>query len=177
MRKNFRRTESHSRYIINERITAPFLRVIKADGSQIGILSRDEVLRKAREEELDLVLLSAHAEPPVAKLVNFKKFLYQESKKNKEAKKGVKKSLTKDVQLSLFIGPNDLERLKTKTQDFIKEGHQVRLKLPLRGRELGKKDMAFDLIKRFINALGDINVSLPPKMQGRIVFAVLSRKK
>lgn len=126
---------------------------------------------------MDLVLIAPSAKPPVAKITDFKKFLYQEEKKLKEAKKGIKKSIVKDIKISLFIGPADLERMVEKGTEFLEEGNQVRLNLTLKGREIAKKDMAFDLIKKFIAQLGDVNISKEPRVEGRVVRAVISRKK
>ncbi|MCL4364158.1 translation initiation factor IF-3 [Patescibacteria group bacterium] len=164
-------------YFINYRIEAQTLRVIDEKGGQIGVISKEEALRKAQELGLDLVLIAPKAQPPVAKIIDFKKFLYQEEKKAKEAKKGIKKSTTKDVTLGLFIAEGDLTRLENKAKEFLAEGHQVRINLTLRGREMGKKPMAFDLVNKFIVSLGDVNVSKPPKIEGRVIRSVVAKKK
>ena len=126
---------------------------------------------------LDLVLIAEHATPPVAKLIDFKKFMYQEEKKLKEARKGIKKGVVKDLKLSLFIGPADLERTLNKGIEFLKDGNQVRFNLGLRGREMGKTKMAFDLIHACIAKMGEVNVAKEPKLEGRVVRAVIARKK
>ncbi len=164
-------------YYTNYRIEAPTLRVIDDQAKQIGVMTKAEALRIALEKELDLVLIAPQAQPPVAKIIDFKKFLYQEEKKQKEAKKGVKKSTVKDLSLSLFIGPADLERLEHKGHEFLDGGHQLRINLTLRGREMGKKPMAFDLVRKFIVSLGEINISKEPKIEGRVIRAVVARKK
>lgn len=168
---------NHKFYFTNYRIEAPTLRVIDQEGKQVGVLSKEEALKAAQAQELDLVLIAPHAEPPVAKIIDFKKFLYQEEKKQKEAKKGIKKSIVKDVNISLFIAEADLQRVETKAQEFLGEGNQVRINLKLNGREMGKKNMAFDLMNKFIGTLKDINISKEPKMEGRVVRAVVARKK
>lgn len=177
MRYTHNRNPHRKFYQLNYRIEAPSLRVIDEKGGQLGILSRDEALRTAQEREADLVLIAPKAQPPVAKIIDFKKFLYQEEKKQKEAKKGIKKSTTKDVMLSLFIAEGDLERIIAKGKDFLEDGNQLRVNLSLRGRELGKKDMAFDLVKRYIASLGEVNISKEPRMEGRVIRAVVARKK
>lgn len=164
-------------YTINYRIDAPTLRVINEKSEQIGVLSKEEALRKAQEVEMDLVLIAPKAQPPVAKIIDFKKFLYQEEKKAKEAKKGIKKSTTKDISLSLFIAEGDLLRLENKAKEFLSEGHQVRVNLTLRGREMGKKPMAFDLVNKFIASLGEVNISKPPRIEGRVIRSVVAKKK
>lgn len=177
MRISHNRRPQKKFYFINYRIEAPTLRVIDEQGKQVGVITKQEALNIAQTKELDLVLIAAKANPPVAKIIDFKKFLYQEEKKQHEAKKGIKKSVVKDIMLSLFIGPADLTRLVNKAKDFLDSGNQVRINLTLRGREMGKKDMAFELIKKFIISLGDVNISKEPRIEGRVIRAVVARKK
>jgi translation initiation factor IF-3 len=164
-------------YIVNQFIRGDQFRVISDDGKQIGIVSRQQASDLAAEKGVDLVLISGKAVPPVVKVIDLHKFIYQEEKKAKEGRKGQKKSQIKDIAISLFIGENDFLRLVTKAKQFISEGHQVRIKLILRGRELGKKNMAFDLINKFISLLGEISVTTPPRLLNKIILAVVSKKK
>jgi len=164
-------------YLINYRINSSKLRVISDQGDQIGILSKDEALKKAQEANLDLVLIAPNANPPVAKIIDFKKFLYQENKKVKEAKKGIKKSITKDINLGLFIAQADLERLVNKAKEFIANGNQVRVNLTLKGRQITKKNMGFELINKFIDLIGEVNISKEPRLEGRVIRVVISKKK
>ncbi len=177
MRTNYRRREKRPYYILNERIQASTFRLIDDKGKQISILSRQEALNLSREKGLDLVLINIRTNPAVVKLIDFKKFLYQEKKKLKEARKGIKKNIIKNIKLSLFIGKGDLDRLIKKTQEFLNNGHQVRIGLLLRGREVGKKPLAFDLVNQFIKSIGEVSISMPPKIQGRVIIAVIGRKK
>lgn len=151
--------------------------MVDAEGKQVGVLSKDEALKQAQELEMDLILIAPQAQPPVAKIIDLKKFLYQEEKKAKEAKKGVKKSTTKDIKLSLFIAEADYERLAEKGREFLADGNQLRVNLSLKGREMGKKDMALQKVKMFIVSLGDVTVSKEPRVEGRVIRAVVSRKK
>lgn len=153
------------------------MRLIDDKGKQIGILSREEASHIAQEKQLDLVLITNHVQPPIVKLIEFNKFLYQENKKQQEEKKGSKKAGIKDIKLSLFIGRGDLERLVKKAVTFLEEGHQVRIGLLLKGREMGKKQMGFDLINQYIANVGDVTISHEPKIQGRVIIAVIGRKK
>lgn len=153
------------------------MRVIDQEGKQIGLLNREEALKKSDELGLDLVLIAPNAKPPVAKIIDFKKFLYLEEKKEKSARKGIKKSIVKDIKLSLFIAQGDLDRLIGKGKEFLEEGNQVRINLMLKGREMGKKTMAFDLVNKFIASLGDVTVSKEPRQEGRVIRAVVGRKK
>ena len=169
--------EQRKFYAINFRIEARELRILDDQGKQIGIHTKQDGLNMAQEKGLDLVLIAPKANPPVAKIIDFKKFLYQEEKKQKVAKKGERKSTVKDIKLSLFIGPADLQRLEEKGKEFLADGHQLRLNLTLRGREIVKKTMAFDLINKYIGTLGEVTVSKEPKIEGRVIRAVVGKKK
>jgi len=177
LRNFYRHRPEKKFYFINHRIEAPTLRVIDKEGKQIGILSKFDALKQAQTQELDLVLIAPKADPPVAKIINFKKFLYQEEKKQKEAKKGIKKSIVKDIKLSLFIAKADLNRLINKAKDFLDAGNQVRINLLFRGREIGKRALGFDLINKVIKDLGEVNISKEPRLMGRIISTVISRRK
>lgn len=174
-KNNFQKTGKY--YFTNYKIEEQKLRVVASDGSLIGIISKDEALKMAQELGLDLVLIAKNATPPVAKITDFKKFLYEQEKKEKEAKKGAKKSTVKDVQISLFIGPADLQRIIDKTKEFLQDGNQVRLNLTLKGREVTRKDKALELANAFILNLGEVVVSKEPRLEGRVVRAVLTKKK
>ncbi len=176
--RNFNRNRKGRKfYTINQQITAPQLRVIDSEGKQIGLLSRQQALEEAQASELDLILIAPHSNPPVAKVINFKKFLYQEQKKEKEAKKGVRKSTVKDIKFSLFIAAADLQRLVDKSKEFLADGNQVRLNLTLKGREMAKKEMALDHVRKFIKMLGEVNISKEPRVEGRVIRAVVAHKK
>ena len=179
MRKKQQRRQftPKKRYITNERIRGDEFRLIDDKGEQVGVVSRDEAFAYAKAREIDLILIASQAKPLVVKAIDLHKHIYQEEKKNKDSKKGQKKSGTKDVQLSLFIGEGDLERFRKKSIEFLEDGYQVRIRLLLKGRELGKKPMAFDKVHAFIGSLGEVTVAVPPKMQGRVCTAVVVRKK
>ncbi len=177
MRNFYRPRPVRKYYTINFRITATNLRVVDDQSKFIGLLTKEVALRMAEEKGLDLVLIAPNAKPPVAKIIDFKKFLYQTEKKEKEAKKGIKKSIVKDLKVSLFIAVADLERMVKKGKLFLNDGNQVRLNLTLKGREIGKKQMAFDLLKKFIGLLGEVNVSKEPRLEGRVIRAVISKRK
>lgn len=177
MRNRQHTTPNRKYYITNYNISASPLRVVDHESKQIGVITKEEALNLAKEREEDLVLIAPNAKPPVAKLIDFKKFLYQEDKKQKEAKKGIKRSIVKDIKLSLFIAEADLKRLEEKAKEFLSEGNQIRLNLMLKGREMGKRDMGIGLVNTFIQSLGDVNISKEPRLEGRVIRSVISRKK
>jgi len=165
---------STKRYLINEKIQSSPLRVIDSEGKQIGILTRQEALMKARELDLDLVLVAPQAQPPVAKIIDYNKFLYQEQKKEKKAKKS--KSETKDLNLSLFAAKNDFDRLVRRGNEFIKEGYQLRLNLVLRGREMTKVQRGMEIVNQFVGQLEGVKIIKPPKLEGSVIRAVVAKK-
>ncbi len=146
-------------------------------GGMVGILDRSAALQHARDNEIDLVLITPNANPPVVKAIDFNKFIYQEEKKERESKKGQKKVGTKDVQLSLFIDGHDLERLRSRAEEFLHDGHQLRVRLPLKGRQMMRKDRAMELIKSFIASLENVKVVNEPQFQGRVLMAIVVTQK
>lgn len=165
------------RYIINENIVGTEFRLIGEDGKQIDVLSRQQALDYAKELGTDLVLIAPGSRPPVVKAIDIHKYEYQEQKKLKDGKKGAKKSQIKDLKITLFAHENDLKRLQKRAFDFLNEGHQVRLRLVLWGRQLGKRDMAFTHINSFIKGVDNAEVSSEPKFQGKVLSAVIIKKK
>ncbi len=112
-------------------------------GKQIGLLSREEALRKAQELDQDLVEIAPNASPPVAKIIDFKKFRYLEAKREQQIKKKSHEVELKEIRLRPFIGEHDFRVRVNKTQDFLKSGNRIKLVVKFQGRELGKKEFGF----------------------------------
>jgi translation initiation factor IF-3 len=124
-------------YKINNQITAPQVRLIGEDGRQIGIMAKDEALEYAVGQGLDLVLIGENAQPPVAKLADFKKFRYQEEKKAKETKRGQKASGLKEVRVgSPFAAAGDIETKVRQTTQFLEDGYLVKVVVKFVGRQI-----------------------------------------
>jgi len=119
---------------INKEILVPELRVILPNGDNLGVVKREEALKKAMELELDLVEISPNANPPVAKIIDHGKWQYLEKKKIKEQKAGTKQTETKNLQVKVQTGEHDLELKAKQASKFLSEGHRVKLDLYLRGR-------------------------------------------
>ncbi len=167
-------------YRINERIYAQSLRVLDHEGKQIGILSRNEAIDKARADNLDLVEIAPLAKPPVAKIIDFKKFLYQEEKKKREEKKKAKSSDTKEIRLGPFMSDNDLGNMIKRCREFLLEGDKVRLVVKFRGREVTRSEFGRQVLDKVTLAVSDISkVDREARMEGRQMVEVLSpeRKK
>ncbi len=180
IKKNRYQQENKKFYRTNERIFAQTLRVIDAEGKQVGVLSKQEALEKARTEDLDLVEVAPQAQPPVAKLINFQKFLYQEEKKKREEKRKAKTSDTKEVRLGPFMSDNDLQVMIKRCREFLTDGDKVRLVVKFRGRQITRTEFGHGVIRKVIEAVNDISkVDKDAKMEGRQITAVLSpeRKK
>ena len=135
---------------INNQIRAPEVRVIGSDGRQEGILKIDEALKKAQEEELDLVEIAPTAKPPVVKIVELGKFRYEQEKKLKKEKKKTKASELKEVRFSPFIAEHDYSTRIEKIRDFLGESNKVRLVVVFKGRHMDSKQFGYKLFKRVI---------------------------
>ncbi|MGB9637275.1 MAG: translation initiation factor IF-3 [Microgenomates group bacterium] len=165
-------------YRINQYIQAKEVRVIDEDGKQIGIMPIFNAIQKAREAGVDLIEVAPNANPPVCKIIDFKKFKYLEAKKEKEEKKGQKGGDLKEIIFSPFIAQNDLNTRVKKIKDFLSQGNKVKIRIKFSGRELGKKEFGYKLIERVLGELKETaNKEGEPKFQGRELFLILSPNK
>jgi len=161
-------------YRINNRITSPKVRLIDKKGNYLGIFSIEEALRLAREKNLDLVEISPKEIPPVAKIIDFGKFLYEIRKKERGIKK--KKQEIKGIRLSLRVGKHDLEVKKNQVLKFLSDGQKVKVELVLKGRERTHIDLAKGIINDFIKSLGEgIKIEQPLSIQGGRITILISR--
>lgn len=164
--------------IINERIREPEVRLIGSDGSQLGIMSSQEALSRAREEDLDLVLISPNADPPVCRITDYGKFRYERSRKEKEAKKKQKIVELKEIRLSPNIDTNDINTKMNAARKFLAKGNKVKITLRFRGRELSHIATSRHVLDDFADALSDVaTVEKPSKQEGRSISMVLAEKK
>lgn len=162
------------RVIANQFIRATQLRVISESGEQVGILSKEEALEQARLAEKDLVLITANANPPVAKIIELAKYKYQLQQKEAASRKKAKAQEIKEVRFTPFMGEGDFEARLKKVVGFLKKGDKVRLSLQFKGRAITKKEFGYDLFSRVVEATQDIaTVELEPKMMGKKLIAQL----
>lgn len=177
-RKNKRTPDTRKFYRTNDRIFAHTLRVIDAEGKQIGVITKAEALNKAVEMGMDLVEVAPQAVPPVAKIIDFNKFLYQEAKKKQEEKKKAKVSETKEVRLSPFISDNDLQVMVRRGREFLEDGDKVRIALKFRGRQITHPEFGREVINKFIESLSDISkVDREAHFEGNQLIALLSTER
>lgn len=148
------------------------------NGKQIGVLSKLEALQKAKELGIDVVEIAPNAKPPVAKLIDFKKFKYQEAKKERENRKSAKNVGVKEIRLRPFTGKHDFDTRVVQTSEFLREGNQVKISVFFRGREIIRKEFGYEMMKRFIGALESVRVVREPHMEGKnLVAMVVSERK
>jgi translation initiation factor IF-3 len=163
---------------INEEIKAKEVRVISADGEQLGIMPIKEALAKAEELNVDLVEIAPNADPPVCKLIDYGKFLYQLEKKAKEAKKKQKIVEVKEFKIRPWIDQHDFSYRLDQMKNFLQEGNKVKITVKFKGRELMHTDMGFELTNKVVNELKDFcEVEKPAKMEGKNIVVVLTPKK
>jgi len=162
---------------VNGRINAPKIRVIGADGQQVGIISLNDALRKAEEAGLDLVEISPNAVPPVCRIMDFGKFQYEESKRKHAAKRKQKQIQVKEVK---FRPGTDVGDYQTKLRNlirFLEEGDKVKLTLRFRGRELAHQELGMEMLKRLEGDLKDYGVVEQfPRLEGKQMVMVLNAK-
>ena len=158
-------------------IQAPNLRVIGVSGEQLGVLTRQEALEKAKQQELDLIEIAPQASPPVAKIANFQKFRYEESKKERASKKGPEGGL-KELWLSPRIDEHDLKVRLTRTEEFLKKGYKVKLTVKFKGREMAHQELGYRVLQETLALLGDkAGVDREPKMEGRKLSMIVGKSK
>lgn len=157
---------SHTR--INGEIRYPEVRVIGTDGEQLGVMSSRDAQLMARDAGVDLVEISAGANPPVVKIIDWGKFQYQKMKELSKAKKKSRPSELKQMKLGLKIGDNDLNIKIRKIREFLDDGDRVKIMIVFRGREMAHKELGNELANRIVELLGsDAVVDGKPQMSGR----------
>ena len=164
---------------INNNIRSPKLRVIGHNGDNLGVLTKDEALAAAKALGLDLIEVSPHAEPPVARIADYGKYTYETSKKLKEVKAKAHVTETKTVQISVSISDNDLMMKAKKTAEWINEGHRVKIDLQLKGRT---KYMDEKFLRERLNRIlaiipADYKIAEPLKKVPKSMMIVLEKAK
>ena len=164
--------------MINEEIRDREVRLIGADGEQLGIVPSKEALRLAREAELDLVKVAPMAKPPVCKIIDYGKYRYEMARKEKEAKKKQKSIEVKEIRLSPNIDVNDLNTKTVNARKFLEKGNKVKITLRFRGREMAHMNASRHILEDFAKSVEDIAViDKPIKQEGRSLTMFLSGKR
>ena len=164
--------------LINEEIRAEKVRVIGSDGSQLGIMSRNDALANAYDAGLDLVEMSPNADPPVCKVMDYGKFLFEKTKKEKESKKKRTTVEVKEIKFSCRIDKHDFETKINHAKRFLGDGNKVKVTIVFSGREMNHTDRGYDLMTSIKEALVDIGgAEKAPSLDGRFMTLVISPKK
>ena len=160
---------------VNGKIRAREVRVIGAEGGQLGVYPLNEAINLARQQGVDLVEISPNAVPPVCRLVDFGKFRYEQAKKEKESRKHQHASTVKEVQLSPRIDPHDLGIKTQHAIDFLCEDMKVKVALKFRGREMAHTEVGFEVIKQFIENITPFgHPDFQPKLIGKAINLMIS---
>ena len=163
---------------MNEDITAKELRCTSDSGENYGIIPTAQALAIADEAGLDLVLIAADATPPVAKIMDYSKFKYQQEKKKKEAKKNQKIVVVKEIKLSVKIAENDINYKVKHAIEFLEEGNHVKFRVFLKGREMANPEAGVEVLRRVWAMIEDIAImDKDPKLEGRYVNLLVTPKK
>ncbi|HOJ37797.1 MAG TPA: translation initiation factor IF-3 [Ignavibacteriales bacterium] len=163
---------------VNEEITAKEVRVIGPDGTQLGIMDIKSALEKAEELELDLIEIAPQANPPVCRILNLSKYIYETQKKEKLQKKNQVQVIVKEIRLHPNTDTNDVEFKARHATEFLQQGNKVKVSVLFKGRELAYTEQGENLLKRFIEKLGDIaKMEQDIKMEGRNMSILLAPNK
>ena len=163
---------------MNERIRAREIRVIDADGNQLGVMAPYDAIKKAREQNLDLVEISPNAVPPVCRIMDYGKFLYEQEKKERAAKKNQKQIVLKEVKFSVNVDEHDYLTKRNHVLRFLGEGDKVKASLRFRGREMAHQNLGRDVLDRLIREIGEKGiVEFRPRMEGNTMHAILAPPK
>ena len=162
-------------YLVNEQIRLNQVRVISDDGVMLGIMSSQEALKLAEQKNTDLVLMVPGAVPPVCKLIDYGKFLFDKSKKEKEMKKNQKIVELKEIRLTSKIEEHDFNFKTRNAIKFLKEGNKVKANIRFRGREMAHPHLGEEVLTEFTDALKDYGtVETRPKMEGRNMSVIIN---
>jgi translation initiation factor IF-3 len=169
--------QKQQRVRINEQIRVPEVRLIGADGQQVGVMPTKEALAHAAEAHLDLVEVAPQASPPVCRIMDYGKFKYQQSKKQQEARRRATMIQVKEIKVRPKIEEHDMGFKLRNTRRFLEEGDKVKISVIFRGREIAHTDRGFRLLAQMAEALADVgNVEQTPKLEGRNLSMIVSPK-
>lgn len=150
--------------------------VIDNEGNNLGVIERDEAIAKAKEKSLDLVEIAPMANPPVAKIVDFQKFKYEENKKEQAAKKNAKNVELKEIWLTPRIAEHDLQTRLRRAENFLSDDNKVMFRVKFKGREMANMSLGFELLKKIFAQLeGKIQIEREPKAEGRSITAIIGK--
>ena len=162
----------------NERIRAREIRVIDENGEQLGVMAPFEALKMARERSLDLVEISPNATPPVCKIQDYGKYLYEKDKSDRAARKKQKVIVIKEVKFSVTVDEHDYQTKKNQAVRFLGDGDKVKASLRFKGRQMAHRDLGYKIINKLILDIGEAGiVEFMPRMEGTTLHAIIAPAK
>ncbi len=162
-------------YPINNEIREKEVRLVSQDGEQLGIMPSRDAMRIAEEAEMDLVMISPSAKPPVCRVMDYGKFIYEQAKKEKEAKKKQKIVEIKEVRFSPTIEEHDINIKANNARKFLNDGDKVKVTIRFRGREAEHSHKGYEIMNSFFKKLEDVgSIEKPAKMEGRNMTMVIA---
>ncbi|HEX9959577.1 MAG TPA: translation initiation factor IF-3 [Pyrinomonadaceae bacterium] len=174
-RPPFRREPLHR---TNERIRVPAVRVIDEEGEAIGVMDTRDAIQRARSVGLDLVEIASNAQPPVCRIIDYGKFLYEQKKKQHEAKKKQVTVTVKEIKFRPATDEHDYAYRKERAREWIADGDKVRATIAFRGREMSHRELGSKILAKLRDDLADVaDVEVAPKMEGYQMFAIFIPKK
>lgn len=165
-----------SSLVYNERIRYPEVRLVGEDGQQLGIVSSKTALWQAREIGLDLIEITADANPPVVRIVDLNKWVYKlrQEQKKRERKARENTIVIKEIQLRPVTDKHDIEVKQSHAKEFLADNNKVKIVIKFRGRELSFREKGFEIIETFINGLDSYKIEKSPEMNGKTILAILA---
>ncbi len=172
-----RHYKKRNRITSNRYIRFPQVRVLNEQGDMIGVMSSREALSQAKQQKKDLVLITEKAKPPVVKIIELSKYKYQQQQEKAKARKKNRAQDIKEVRFTMFMGEGDLNSRKSRVKRFLNDGDKVRLNLMFKGRQITKKEFAYELFSKVIKEMTEeelAKVEMEPKIVGRKMIAQLT---
>lgn len=165
-------------FMMNEDIREKEVRVINWDGEALGVIPTKEALKLAEEKELDLVAISPNANPPVCKIMDFGKYIYEQQRKDKEAKKKQKVVVLKEIRMGATTEEHDIEIKANNAKRFLLDGDKVKVTVRFKGRQIENSQVGYTLLNLFVEKLGDVYVmEKPARQEGRNMIMILAPKR
>lgn len=163
----------------NEKIRVPNVRLIDSDGQNLGVKTTQDAQRIANSQEMDLVIISPTADPPVAKICDYGKFIYEQKQSKKEQDRKIRETamVTKEIQLRPAIGAHDLDVKLNHAKDWLEDNCKIKVVLKFRGREMAHKDLGFAVVNSFIERLNNCKIEKKPEMNSNTIIAMVAPNK
>lgn len=177
IQKNTLQTNTHKNRL-NDEIRAKEVRLIDEDGKMLGVVPILQALRMAEEKELDLVEISPNANPPVCKMLDYRKYVYEQQKREKNQRKQQTSQEMKELRFTWRTADHDFNFKVRHAREFLEEGNKVKATVMFRGREIAHREVGEELLNRFIESLSDIaKIDTPLKLDGKRISVILTPDK